>query len=512
MPFIQRYYIPLLLALIKFILPYVLQHPMYELHRDEYLYLAQGNHLDWGFMEVPPLLSLFAKATHLLGSGFFWVKFWPSLFGALTVFVVCQLVTELGGKRFAQCLGGICMITGAYLRIHFLFQPNFLEIFWWTLIALLLVKYINTQKSDLLILMGIAVGLGWLSKYSILFFIAGLFIGLLLTSYRKLLLQKHIYLAALTAFLIVLPNLIWQYSHRWPVIHHMNELRETQLAFISPFDFLKDQLLMQLPCFFIWIGGLYWLLFFRSGKPYRILAWVYISVIVLLIISSGKNYYSLGTYPMLFAAGAVWLERITAYRWHWMRYATVAVITILFIPIIPLALPVWKPEQLTDYYKRSGLDKSGVLKWEDLKDHPLPQDFADMISWREMATKVSAAYASLPDSVKQSTLVYCRNYGQAGAVTYFGKDLPQVDTDNASFLFWMPETYHARNILFVGGRLPDKDDIVFQQFQSYQMIDSIANPFAREYGAKIILFKNGNEKLNQLIQTSVKGLKDEFRR
>ncbi len=58
MAFIYRYRIGFILAFIKFLLPFILQDPMYELHRDEMLYLEQGNHLAWGFMEVPPLLSI----------------------------------------------------------------------------------------------------------------------------------------------------------------------------------------------------------------------------------------------------------------------------------------------------------------------------------------------------------------------------------------------------------------------------------------------------------------------
>ncbi len=484
---------------------------MYEMHRDEFLYLEQGNHLDWGFMEVPPLLSLFAKLTHLLGASFFWVKFWPSLFGAFNVFIVCLLAVEMGGRVFAQIVAGFSMIAGAYLRVNYLFQPNFLEIFFWTLSAYFIVLHINTKSAKYLYYLAIALALGWLSKYSVTFFIAGLFTGLLLTYNRKLFTNKHLYLAALLALLIILPNLIWQYNHKWPVIHHMKELRETQLKFISPFSFLKSQLLMHLPCFFVWIGGLIWLLFFAAAKQYKILAFIYITVIVLLIISNGKDYYSLGAYPMLFAAGGVWLQQVTTRRYA-IRYVAVTIILLIFIPIIPLALPVWKPDELAVYYKKMRFDKTGFLRWEDLQNHPLPQDFADMIGWKEMGDKVSAVYASLPDSIKNKTLIYCRNYALAGAVTYFGRGLPQVTSDNASFLFWMPDKYNIKNLLFVGKRVPQKDDIVFQQFEKYTVRDSVTTPLAREHGVKIILYENGNDKVNSMIEEGIKEKKDEFRK
>lgn len=512
MAFIYRYRVGFILALIKFLLPFILQHPIYELHRDEMLYLQQGNHLAWGFMEVPPLLSVFAKLALAFGGSFFWIKFWPSLIGAINVFVVCKMSAEMGGKAFAQFVSGLCMIVAAYLRVHYLFQPNFLEIFFWTLSAYYIIRYINTQEVKYLYCLTTALALGFLSKYSVAFFAAGIFIGLLLTQNRKLLTSKHLYLAALLAFIIILPNLVWQYDHKWPVVHHMQELRETQLQYIDPVDFLVNQLLMHFPCFFIWIGGLIWLLFFREGKPYRILAWMYLTVLILLTVTNGKDYYTLGVYPMLFAAGAVWLQHVTSLKRYWLRYVSVALILLLFIPLIPLLLPVWKPEKLATYYNTTGFNKTGILRWEDLQEHPLPQDFADMLSWKELGSKVSRIYASLPESTKSKTLIFCRNYGLAGATIYYGKGLPQVTTDNASFLFWMPDKYNIKHLLFVGRHIPDKDDLVFQQFEKYTVLDSITTPFAREHGVRIILFENGNDKLNAMIEAGIKEMKDEFRR
>lgn len=512
MAFIYRYPIGFMLAFLKFLLPFILQNPLYELHRDEMLYLEQGNHLAWGFMEVPPLLSIFAKLALSFGGSFFWIKFWPSLIGALNVFLVCMMAAEMGGKVFAQFVSGLCLITAAYLRVHYLFQPNFLEVFFWTLSAYFLIKHTNTYAVKFIYFLSISLALGWLSKYSVTFFIAGIFVGLILTKHRKVFSSKHVYLAALLALAIITPNLLWQYNHKWPVVHHMKELRETQLQYINPVDFFKSQLLMHLPYFFIWIGGLVWLLFFSAGKPYRILAWIYITVIVLLTVTNGKDYYTLGTYPMLLAAGGVWLEQVTVAKRYWLRYASAAFIILLFIPLIPLLIPVWKPWRLAEYYIKTGLSKTGFLRWEDLKDHPLPQDFADMISWRELGNKVSRIYTSLPDSVKNKTLIYCRYYALAGAVTYYGKNLPQATSDNASFLFWMPDRYDIKNLLFVGKKIPEKDDLVFQQFEKYTVIDSVTTPYAREQGVKIILYENGNDKVNAIIEAGIKEKKDEFRR
>ena len=117
------------LAFVKLVTPFLLQNPIYEPHRDELLYLAEGSHMAWGFMEVPPMLSVFAWLIHIFGDGLFWVKFWPSFFGALTYLFTGKIITSLGGKAFSLLLGFLPFIFGSYLRVHFLFQPNFLEIF-----------------------------------------------------------------------------------------------------------------------------------------------------------------------------------------------------------------------------------------------------------------------------------------------------------------------------------------------------------------------------------------------
>ena len=217
------------LALLKIVLPYLLQHPVYEPHRDELLYLAEGRHPAFGFMEVPPLLSLFSWLTNLLGGGLFWVKLWPSLFGAATFLVSGKIVQMLGGKKFALLLLFLPFIFGVYLRMFFLFQPNPPEIFFWTVIAFSMIRFTQTNQPKWLYLFGVSVALGMLSKYSVAFYTAAVLLGLLFTPHRRLFTNKHFWFAALTGFLIFLPNLVWQYLHHFPVVFHMRKLQESQL-------------------------------------------------------------------------------------------------------------------------------------------------------------------------------------------------------------------------------------------------------------------------------------------
>lgn len=495
-----------LLAAIKCILPFFLQDSIYEPHRDELLYLAEGQHMAWGFMEVPPLLSVFAWLTHLFGNGMFWIKIWPSLFGAFTYILLGKIILSLNGKSFALWLGFLAFFFCGYLRVHFLFQPNFLEIFFYTLIAYGLIRYIQTNQNKWLYITGMATGFGMLSKYSIAFFIIAVLIGLMLTKERKIYRNKHFYYAGLLALLIFLPNIIWQASRHFPVAHHMAELEQTQLQYISPASFLLDQVIMFLPCFFIWMRGLYFVSFSKGGKDYRFLGWSYIIVIILLLLLHGKSYYSLGLYPPLLAFGAYHVEEITKTRLKILRYAMPIIIIGLGILILPSALPIFEPVKLSQLYKKMNVEKFGVLKWEDLQNHPLPQDFADMLGWEEAGTKMAAAYATLDSNEKKHAILFCDNYGVAGAVNYYGMryNLPQAYSDNASFLYWLPANLHIDNLILLTDDPKEMEHKFVKEFESAKLYDSITSTYARERGDLIIILKGANEKFNQIFEEKIK--------
>lgn len=501
-----------LLAFLKIVIPYFLQNSFYEPHRDEFLYLAEGHHLAWGFMEVPPMLSVFAWLTHVFGDGIFWIKLWPSLFGAGTFIIAGEIVLSLGGRAFALLLLFLPFIFGAYLRLFFLFQPNTPEVFFWTMIAYSTVRFVQTQKNKFLYLLGVSIGLGMLSKYSVSIFVASVFIGLLFTRHRTIFLNKHFWLAMVIGFIIFLPNLIWQYIEKFPVVYHMNELQRTQLQYVNPIHFLLDQLLMNFPCVFIWIAGLWYVSFLSKGKNYRFIGWSYLFVIVLLLIGHGKNYYALGVYPVLFAFGGVHLEELTAIKRKGWRFIYVIVPILLGIYFIPLLLPVFRPDKLAHFYSKTNMAKTGLLRWEDLKDHPLPQDFSDMLGWEEMAQKMSKAYETLDSNEKKHTIIFCDNYGMAGAVSFYAKKyhLPEAYSDNASFLYWLPEGMHIDNLLLITDDKNEMQHDFVKDFSSAVVTDSVTAPFAREHGDLIILFKGGNDAFNQMFKEKIEKDKAKF--
>ena len=502
-----------LLAAIKFLLPLLLQDGFYQPHRDEYLYLSEGQHPAWGYLEVPPLLSVFAWLTNHLGGSAFWIKLWPNLTGVCTLLLTGKIIQSLGGRLFAVLLGCLPLMLCGYLRLFYLLHPNFLDVFFWTLQFFSLIRYVQSRENKWLYLFGAAAGLGMMSKYSSAFCILSLLAGLLITRERRIFLNKHFYGAALLALIIFLPNLLWQYNHRFPIVNHMEELHDEQLKYNSPVAFIISQLMLNLQFVFVWMAGLLFALFSQPGKAYRFAGWAYLFIILILIIFQGKDYYASGAYPFLFAFGGFYLEQLTT-RLIWVRYVITSLGVAACLLAMPLILPVIKPEQLATYYKKIGLGNSGVLRWEDQQVHPLPQDFADMIGWKEMAEKAARVYHSLPPGQQQKTLIFCRAYYTAGALNYYGPayGLPTVYSDNASFLFWMPGHYNINNLLLIGHNLPGHDEPVFQQFEKFSVKDSVAMPLFRENGMRFILFEHANASLNPLLEREVAGLKAKFRR
>jgi len=495
----------ILLGLLKIVISYFLQNSFYEPHRDEFLYLAEGHHLAWGFMEVPPMLSVFAWLTHVFGDGLFWIKLWPSLFGAATFITAGEIAISLGGKTFALLLIFLPFIFGVYLRLFFLFQPNTPEVFFWTMIAYSTVRFVQTKKNKFLYLLGVSIGLGMLSKYSVSIFVASIFISLLFTRHRTIFLKKHFWLAMIVCFVIFLPNLIWQYTEKFPVVYHMNELQRTQLQYISPLQFLIDQLLMNLPCVFIWLAGLWYVSFLKNGKNYRFIGWAYFFVIVLFLIGHGKNYYALGVYPVLFAFGSVHLEAFTTVKRKSLRRALVIFPILSGIYFIPLSLPIFKPDKLARFYSKVNMAKTGFLKWEDLKDHPLPQDFSDMLGWEEMAQKVSKAYSLLSSQEKEDVFIFCNNYGMAGAVSYYAPKYhyPAAFSDNASFLYWLPLSKNITNMILITDDPNEQQHDWAKGFQQIVKVDSITSAYARERGDYIYLFRGADENFNHFFKEKI---------
>ncbi|WP_044511989.1 glycosyltransferase family 39 protein [Hymenobacter sp. DG25B] len=488
--------------LLKILGQYLLIHPAYQLHRDEYLHLDQGNHLAWGYISLPPLTSWVAWLVQALGNGAFWVHFFPALFGALTLALVWALVHELGGGLYAKLLAATAVLLSALLRLNLLFQPNSFDILAWTAAYYCLIRYLNTQRIIWMLALGVVLGLGMLNKYNVVFWAAGMAPALLLSEHRNRIFgHRATYLALGLALLIFLPNIIWQIQHGFPVVWHMQELQKTQLIHVERAGFLKEQLLFFLNSLFVLVAAFVGLWRYAPLKPYRFVGWSVVFTLVLFTYLRAKGYYAVGLYPVLLAIGAVYLEQVLhAGRWRFVRPVLVAVIAALFIPMLLIAFPNRPPQAIQQKGER--YRAMGLLRWEDGRDHSLPQDFADMLGWREMASKAEQAYQLLPDSLRQHTLVLCDNYGQTGALNFYARHrLPPAVSVNADYVYWFPDLRHIKAIILVSNDALSAEDA--SHFARVQQTGTVTEPLAREYGARIYLLTGPDSAIIQQLKQEI---------
>jgi hypothetical protein len=485
-PWINAWGLITAFVIIKLLIHF-LTNTNYEVHRDGLLYIELGKHLSWGYQSVPPSIAVFADISRFLfGNTVFGIRFFPAIIGAFSLIIIGIMVKEMGGNRIAQFIALLAFLTSpAYLRSNTLFQPVSFDQFYWLLIAFLIFRLIRTERPVYWLWIGAAAGLAFLNKYSVVFFMTAFIISIFFTPLRKWLKSPYPYIGAGIALLIALPNLIWQYMHDWPVVTHMRELAETQLIHVRIDIFLLEQLMMNIPAVIIWIPGLIFILFTREGKSYRILGLIFLFTLAQLIILRGKPYYSLGLYPMLFVFGGFALVRWLQHKLVFARYVVIAINLIIALLVLPVSLPVLKPEQFIRFTQITGTENT--QRWEEGEYHELPQDYADMIGWEELAQIVSDAYYSLTPAERERCTIFANNYGEAGAINFYGKKLglPPAISFHDSYLLWAPDSIPGDCFIKVG----ESDDVI-EMYHDVQIVGRISTPYAREHGVPVYLFKN----------------------
>lgn len=487
---------------LKFLIQYSLISPEYELHRDEFLHLDQANHLAFGYLSVPPVTSWISYIIKLLGNSVFWIKFFPTLFGALTIFVVWKAIEELKGNLFALILGASCITFSVLFRLNTLYQPNSLDVLCWTLLFYFIIKYLNSNQPKWLYLIGITFAIGFLNKYNIAFLILGIIPALIITKERNLFSNKKLYYAIALTLLIIMPNIIWQFNNNFPLIHHMKELSETQLVNVNRWDFVRSQFLFFPGTFIVIIIGLFALLNHQQFEKYRLFFWTFFITIGIFLLLKAKDYYTIGIYPIYFTFGSIYISKLLEHKAGKIIKPIVIILVIVsFIPIYNIAFPNKSPEYIAnnpDKYR-----KFGMLNWEDGEEHQLPQDFADMLGWKELARKVDSVYVNIPNP--KHTLILCDNYGQAGAINYYSKKGLRAVSTNADYINWFDLDTKYYNLIRVKQARERK--IEWEEtspyFQQSIIADSVTNKYAREYGTTIFSFINAKIDINERIKNEV---------
>lgn len=463
----------------------------YSYFVDELYYLACARHLAWGFVDMPPLFpAVTALIGATLGESLFAVRLLPAVAGAALVLMTGMIARDLGGKRFAQGLAALAVLTAPiWLALHSIDTMNELDQLAWTGCAWIVVRIVGTAREGreeprprLWLLFGAVAGLGMLNKHSMAFFGVAVVAALLFTPERRALRSRWLWLGGAAAVALFLPNLVWMVQHHFPHFEMLANIRrngrDTQL---NPLQFMAQQALYLNPLALpLWLGGLAWLLAGRPGRRWRILGIAYLVVIAEMLLLDGRVYYPAPAYPMLLAAGGVAAERWLAARrlaaWRVAGPAYAAILALSGAVLAPVFVPLLPPQTLIRYSRAIGFTQPRI---ENHRLGPLPQLMADRFGWREMAEEVARIYRALPPGDRAQAAIFGQNYGQAGAIDLFGPalGLPPAISGHLSYFLWGPRGYTG-DVMIV---LDDTRGRLGQLFRDVRWAGHVEHPYSMPY-------------------------------
>jgi hypothetical protein len=427
----------------------------YGIFRDELYYLACSQRLDWGYVDHPPIVAAVAwLVRNTLGTSLPALRLTPALAAGAQVWLTAAIARELGGGRFAQVLAGLAVaLTPLYLGMFSFFSMNALDLVFWAALIFVLVRIINTDNRRLWLVFGMLAGMGLQNKLSVLFLGFGVAAGLVAARQWRHLRDPRLWLGLLVAALIFAPHVAWQIAHGWPTAEFVRRATEMKNLAFSPVAFLAEQVLMMNPVALpLWLAGLWHLLFAGRGRPYRTLGVAYVAILLVMTTRNAKPYYLAPIYPALFAAGSVAVERAgQVRRFGWLPPAAIGVLVISGALLAPLAKPLLPVETYVRYAAALGVEPSTDERHQLGR---LPQFFADMHGWRELADAVAAVRNALPAPDRARACVFAQNYGQAGAIEYFAPGLPVVSGHN-NYWLWGPGRCDGEMFIVIGGKADD---------------------------------------------------------
>ena len=469
----------------------------YDYFRDEFDYLACGNHPAWGYVDQPPLIPFLIHIWRAIGADSLRsIRFIPALASSLLVVQTAVLAREFGGRRFALLLSAVTVVVAPqYLSNGSLLGTNCLEPNLWMGCAYFAILAIKRNDPRYWLWFGVVAGLGLEEKYSIAVFGLGIVTGLLLTAQRRVFLNPWIWVGGFAAFLVFLPNLLWNIHYHWPFVELMRNIRAEGRDVVLPLPqyFFQQTLLVHPFTAPIWITGL--IAFFVSPrlKAYLALGWCYLTCFTVFFVLHGKNYYLAPIYPMLLAAGAVVIEsaiegrkidgRETAsleagrHRRAWLKAAIVILLLAAGAHLAPVVVPVLSPDKFIAYMKYLPM-KLPVMEHSHARA-VLPQWYSDQFGWEEIVAETGKAYNQLSPAERTGCGIFAQDYGQAGAIDFYGPryGLPPALSGHQTYWLWGPRGYSG-NCLIV---LDDTRERLEELFDSVEFVGiSADNPYALE--------------------------------
>ncbi len=470
--------IVLYLACVRLIL-YAVAGPQYGYFRDELYYLACGEHPAWGYVDQPPLIGWVAwLLEHTIGTSLYALRLLPALAHAGAIVLAGRLARELGGRRWAMFLAALAtLLCPVGLAFGHLFTMNAFDPLLWTGIALCVVRIEKTGNQRLWLTVGALVGVAVLNKYGIAFWVVGLLVGIVLTPLRVSLRQRWFWLACVVAAVIALPNFLWQWHHQFPFLQLMHNVRESGRDIsLPPLAFLKAQAEMIGYGTGILVIAAVIFAFTRAGRSFRALGSAYVVFLLVMMALHGKMYYLAAVYPMMFAGGAVGMDLATRRRsLVWAKPVLALIIAAISGIYAPLILPILPVETFLSYEQKMGIQQQ---KFEHAKEGKLPQIYADMFGWEQIAQTVAAYYHTLSPEEQQKTAIFANNYGDGGAIDFFGPKygLPKAIGNHQNYWIWGPRQYTGESMIVLG---EGHEENMQRKCASYSIIGHTDYPLSR---------------------------------
>jgi Dolichyl-phosphate-mannose-protein mannosyltransferase len=468
----------------------------YGYFRDEFDYLSCGDHLQWGYVDQPPLVPFLTHVSRaVLGESLRAIRFLPALASAFLIVQTAWIVRELGGKTYALVLSAICiLIAPQYLSNGSLLTTNYLEPTLWMACAYSVIRAIKRNNPRYWLWFGVFAGLGLEEKYSILLFGFGIVVGLLLTRERRIFLTKWIWIAGAISLAIFLPNLLWNIHYHWPFVQLMHNIRADQRDVVLSAGeyFLQQALLIHPLTAPIWIIGLLAFLFSSRLKPYRLLGICYLVCYGVFFTLHGKVYYLAPIYPMLLAAGAVVVESaLSRRRLTWLKPAIAVLLLASGAHIAPMVVPVLSPDGFLNYLQYLPM-KPPTMEHAHARA-ALPQWYSDQFGWNEIVAETAVAWNQIPVEERHDCAIFAQDYGQAGAIDFLGRryGLPRAISGHQTWFLWGSRGYSG-NCMIV---LDDNRETLERLFNDVKFVGTSAdNPYALEKQIPVFIchgMKNG---------------------
>ncbi|HEX7571606.1 MAG TPA: glycosyltransferase family 39 protein [Bacteroidota bacterium] len=476
-------------------------HNSYGYFRDELYYIACSDHLAFGYVDQPPLsIALLALWRYLFGDSLHAIRLLAALAVSVTSFLTALIARRLGGGGFSLWLSALSVVAAhTLLGSGRTYSMNPLDILLWTAALYIGVEILAGGSPKLWLPFGLVVGLGLLNKYSVGFMCAGLAGGLLLTPHRKHLVTGKFWAGALIALLVFLPHIIWEISKGFPTLEFMHNASQFKNAKIGLWQFVGGQFngmnYINGP---LWVVGLGYFFLDGEGSRFRPLAWMYVIVFIIMITGNGKVYYLSAAYPVLLAGGAVFLEKCIAGHstdrardraWQWLKVAYPALLVVWMLVGLPFTLPILPVEKFIEYEKLLGL----MPKAEERSSvGELPQFYADQFGWEELTAAVAKIYNSLTPAEQNQCVIFVRNYGEAGAIDFFGKKygLPHALCAHNSYWMWGPGERTGNIAIIVGHDRSVQDNMndLNRRYKHVELAGTTESKYSMPYENGRLLF------------------------